>query len=105
MTKEEAINFAALQDRLAAKEAECRELRKELHDMRSHAQILQNKRSVMELKYEDLLGKGSDWGTKPGLERGAEPSNLVFEGRLLLWRQKSRHGPSPLLFLSDRHLL
>ena len=57
MTKQEAIDFAALQDRLAAKEAECRELRKELHDIRSHAQILQNKLALTELKYEDLLGK------------------------------------------------
>ena len=57
MTKQEAIDFAALQNRLAGKEAECRELRKELHDMRSHAQVLQNKLSVAELKYEDLLRK------------------------------------------------
>ena len=35
--------------RLAAKEAECRELHKELHDLRSHAQILQNKLALAEL--------------------------------------------------------
>ena len=57
MTNQKDIDFAVLQDRLAAKEAECRELRQQLHDIRSHAQILQNKLSVMELKYEDLLGK------------------------------------------------
>jgi hypothetical protein len=49
MTDQEAIESAALQDQLAAKEAECRELRKELHELRSHAQILQNKLSMAEL--------------------------------------------------------
>jgi hypothetical protein len=53
MTKQEAIDLAALHDRLAAKEAECRELRKELHELRSQAQILQNKLSLSEL----LLGE------------------------------------------------
>ena len=55
MTKKEAIDFAALQDRLAAKEAECRQLLIELHYARTQAQLLQNKLTVMELKYEDLL--------------------------------------------------
>jgi len=55
MTKEEAIEFAALHDQMAAKEAECRDLRKELHELRSHAQILQNKLSMAEL----VLGKSS----------------------------------------------
>jgi hypothetical protein len=49
MTKQGAIDLAMLQDWLAAKEAECRELRKELHDIRSLAQILQNKLAVTEL--------------------------------------------------------
>ena len=55
MTKQEAIDFAALQDQLSAKEAECRQLRKELHDIRSYAQVLQNKLAVVQLQYEDLL--------------------------------------------------
>jgi hypothetical protein len=55
MTKQESIDFAALQDRLAAEEAECRQLRKELHDIRSYAQVLQNKLAVVQLQYEDLL--------------------------------------------------
>jgi predicted nuclease with TOPRIM domain len=61
MTNREDINVAELQDRLAAKEAECRELRKELHEIRGYAQMLQNKLSVAELKYEDLqaLVKGT----------------------------------------------
>ncbi len=54
MTKQEAIDFAALQDQLAAKESECRQLRKELHDVRSCAQVLQNKLAVVQLQYEDL---------------------------------------------------
>jgi hypothetical protein len=49
MTEEETIELAALQNQLAAKEAECRELRKELHELRSHAQILQNKLALGEL--------------------------------------------------------
>jgi hypothetical protein len=49
MTAQEAIEFAALHDQLAAKEAECKELRKELHELRSHAQILQNKLATAEL--------------------------------------------------------
>ena len=53
MTKQEAIDFAALQDELASKEAQCRELRKELHDLRSQAQILQNKLALAEI----LLGE------------------------------------------------
>jgi hypothetical protein len=54
MTKEEAIAFAALQDRLAIKEAECRQLRKELHDVRTHAQILQNKLAAAEITLDEL---------------------------------------------------
>jgi hypothetical protein len=57
MTPQEAIDLAELQDRLAVKEAECRQLRQELHEVRTHAQILQNKLTVIELKYEELLGK------------------------------------------------
>jgi hypothetical protein len=53
MTQEEAIDFASVQDHLAAKEAECRELRKELQELRSHAQMLQNKLALGEL----VLGK------------------------------------------------
>jgi hypothetical protein len=54
MTEQEAIDLAALHDRLAAKEAECRELRKELHELRSHAQILQNKLALAELVLGEL---------------------------------------------------
>jgi hypothetical protein len=63
MTAQEAIEFAALHDQLAAKEAECRELRKELHELRSHAQILQNKLATAEL----ILGpkQHSDKTKKP----------------------------------------
>jgi cell division protein FtsB len=57
MTTQEAIDFAALRQQLAAREAECKELRKELHELRGHAQILQNKLAVAELKYEDLLNE------------------------------------------------
>jgi hypothetical protein len=53
MTKEEAIDFASLQDWLAAKEAECRELRKELHELRSHAQTLQNKLALQSSSWEN----------------------------------------------------
>ena len=53
MTEQEAIDFAVLQDQLAANEAECRELRKELHELRSQAQILQNRLALAEL----LLGE------------------------------------------------
>ena len=55
MTEQEAINFATLHEQLAAKEAECKDLRKELHELRGQAQILQNKLAVAEFKYEDLL--------------------------------------------------
>jgi hypothetical protein len=54
MTEQEAVDFAALHDRLAAKAAECRELRKELHELRSHAQILQNKLALAELVLGEL---------------------------------------------------
>ena len=54
MTKEEAIEFAALQDRLAAKEAECRQVHKQLHDVRTHAQTLQNKLAAAELMLGEL---------------------------------------------------
>ena len=40
--------------RLAAKEAECRELRKELHELRGQAQILQNQLSIAELLLSQL---------------------------------------------------
>ena len=53
MTEQETIELTALQDQLAAKEAECRELRKELHDLRSHAQVLQNKLALAELVLGD----------------------------------------------------
>jgi hypothetical protein len=55
MTEQEAINLATLHEQLAAKEAECKDLRKVLHELRGHAQILQNKLAVAEFKYEDLL--------------------------------------------------
>jgi len=48
MTEQEAIDSADLHDRLAAKEAECRGLRKDLHECRSHAQVLQNKLAAAE---------------------------------------------------------
>jgi predicted nuclease with TOPRIM domain len=51
---EEIIEYTALQQKLAAKEAECRELRKELHELRSHAQILQNKLALAELVLGEL---------------------------------------------------
>ena len=51
MTNQEAIDIAELQDCLAVKEAECRQLRKELHDIRTYAQVLQNKLTVIELRY------------------------------------------------------
>ena len=54
MTKEEAIDFAAIQDRLAAKEAECRQLHKDLHDVRTHAQVLQNKLATAEIILGEL---------------------------------------------------
>lgn len=54
MTDLEAIEFAALHDRLAAKEAECRELRQELHELRGQAQILQNKLAMAELVCEQM---------------------------------------------------
>ena len=54
MTKQETIDFTALQQKLAAKEAECRELHKQLHELRGHAQILQNKFSVAEILCENL---------------------------------------------------
>jgi predicted nuclease with TOPRIM domain len=54
MTEQEAIESAAIHDRLAAKEAECRELRKELHELRSEAQILQNKLALAELVLGEL---------------------------------------------------
>jgi cell division protein FtsB len=53
MTKQEAIDFAALNDRLAAREAECRELRREVHELRGRAQILQNKLTRAEIVLGD----------------------------------------------------
>ena len=54
MTEQETIDFTALQQKLAAKEAECRELHKQLHELRGHAQILQNNLSVAEILCENL---------------------------------------------------
>jgi predicted nucleic acid-binding Zn-ribbon protein len=65
MTEQETIDFAELQDRLAAKEAECRRLRKELHDVRTHAQTLQNKLSLAELVLSDLRHSKSPTTDKP----------------------------------------
>ena len=62
MTKQEAIDFAALHDQLSAKEAECRQLRKELHDIRSYAQVLHNKLAVVQLQYE---ASSSGQGNRP----------------------------------------
>ena len=47
MTGKEAIDFAALLDQVATKKAECRQRRKELNDVRTDAQVLQNKRFSM----------------------------------------------------------
>jgi hypothetical protein len=51
---EEIIEFTALQQKLAVKEAECKELHKQLHELRGHAQILQNKLAVAEIVGESL---------------------------------------------------
>ena len=55
----QAIHFPSLQmgsccARYAAKEAECRTLRKELHDLRTDAQLLQNKLSLAEITLGEL---------------------------------------------------
>jgi hypothetical protein len=50
---EEIAELAALRQKLAAKEAECKELHKQLHELRGHAQILQNK-TVSEILCESL---------------------------------------------------
>jgi hypothetical protein len=49
IAEQEAIEFTALQQKLAAKEAECKELHKQLHELRGSAQILQNRLSVAEM--------------------------------------------------------
>jgi len=54
MTEQEAIEFTALQQKLAAKEAECKELHRQLHEVRGHVQILQNKLAVAEIVGESL---------------------------------------------------
>jgi len=51
---EEAIDLAALHDRLTDKEAECKELRKELHELRGQAQILRNRLALAELLLIEL---------------------------------------------------
>jgi hypothetical protein len=68
MTEQETIDFAQLQDRLAAKEAECRWLRKELHDVRTHAQTLQNKLSLAELVLGELRYSKSSLTDKPKIQ-------------------------------------
>ena len=54
MSEQEPIELTALQQKLAAKEAECKELHEQLHALRGHAQILQNKLSVAEIMCENL---------------------------------------------------
>jgi hypothetical protein len=54
MTEQEIIEYSALQQKLAVKEAECKELHKQLHELRGHAQILQNKLAVAEIVGESL---------------------------------------------------
>ena len=54
MTEQEATEFTALRQKLASKEAECKELHQQLHEIRGHAQILQNKLSVAELVCQNL---------------------------------------------------
>jgi|GEM_PF-3365119 hypothetical protein len=54
MTEQEAIEFTALQQKLAVKEAECKELHRQLHEIRGHAQILQNKLALAEIVNESL---------------------------------------------------
>ena len=54
MSEQEAVEFTALQQKLATKESECRELHKQLHELRGHAQLLQNKLSLSELICQDL---------------------------------------------------
>jgi len=55
MTDQEITDFSILQEQLAAKEAQCKDLHKQLHDLRTRAQILQNKLSaVSEIVREDL---------------------------------------------------
>jgi hypothetical protein len=54
MPEQETTEFNTLQQKLAAKEAECKELHKQLHELRGHAQILQNKLSVGEIVCQNL---------------------------------------------------
>ena len=54
MSEEEATEFTALRQKLATKEAECKELHKQLHEVRGHAQLLQNKLSLSELICQEL---------------------------------------------------
>jgi chromosome segregation ATPase len=54
MIDQEDPNLIALQEKLAAKESECRELQKQLHELRGQAQILQNKLAIAEMVYENL---------------------------------------------------
>ena len=52
-TMEFTIDFTALQQKLAAKEAECKELCHQLHELRGRAQFLQSKLAVAELVLEE----------------------------------------------------
>ena len=54
MIDQEDPNLIALQEKLAAKESQCRELQKQLHELRGQAQILQNKLAIAEMVYENL---------------------------------------------------
>ena len=54
MGEQEAVEFTALLQKLATKESECRELHKQLHELRGYAQLLQNKLSLSELICQDL---------------------------------------------------
>ena len=54
MTEQEAIELTALQQKLAVKEAECKELHQQLHQVRGHAQLLQNKLALSELVLGEL---------------------------------------------------
>jgi len=58
MTKQETLDFSILQEQLAPKEAECKDLHKRLHDLRTQAQIMQNKLSaVSEIVCEHVQGE------------------------------------------------
>jgi len=55
MTEQETLDFSIVQEQLTAKEAECKDLHKQLHDLRTRAQIMQNKLSaVSEIVCENL---------------------------------------------------